>query len=86
MSAIDEKVPVHPSWERIETPESSQMQEVVYNPVKKEMYVNFKSNNSVYSYSPVEPSKFKGLKDSPSRGAYFYKHFKKSDKLKIISL
>jgi len=80
---MDQIVPITPSWPRFTTPESSQMKEVAYNPVKGILYVQFRANDSVYSYTPVTLAKFQKFKDSPSRGAYFSKNFKKSLTLKV---
>lgn len=86
MSTIKKKALLPPDAIVVEVKNSSQIQEVAYVPSIKMMYVNFKSNDSVYSYTPVEQKKFEKMIDSPSIGAYFHGHFKKSNELKVTSI
>lgn len=86
MSTIKKKALLPPDAIIQEVNNSSLVQEVAYVPSIKTMYVNFKTNDSVYSYVPVEESKFQKMIDSPSIGAYFIGHFKKSKELKVTSL
>lgn len=86
MSTIRKKALLPPDAIVVEVKNSSQIQEVAYVPSIETMYVNFKSNDSVYSYVPVDRKKFDALKDSPSIGGYFYKNFKRSHELKVKSI
>lgn len=80
---------VRPHWQSVKTPESSQTKEIAYDPEGNILYVNFRSNNSVYQYFPVTKDEFDNLVDSreSSLGAYLHKHFNKSRKgLTIIKM
>ncbi len=83
---MDHKVPVNPDWPRKKTPESSLIEEVVYNPAAQTLYVHFKTNDSVYSYIPVSAGQWKTMYDAPSSSGYFVKHIKGNKKIKYKSI
>lgn len=53
--------------------QSSNIKSVGYDPVKKEMEVEFHSGE-IYAYHHVEPHTYKGLIEASSVGSYFHKH------------
>lgn len=83
---MDHKIPVNPEWPRKKTPESSMIAEYAYNEKDQTLYVHFKTNDSVYSYTPLTPGKWKSLESAISSGAYFSKHIKNDKSIKSQSL
>ena len=82
---MDHKIPLNPDWPRKKTPESSLIAEVAYN-TKDTLYVHFRTNDSVYSYTPVTPNQWKTMDAAVSAGGHFIKHFKGNKKIKFKSL
>jgi KTSC domain-containing protein len=62
------------SWD---TPHSSNVSSVSYNPETKEMTVSFKSGGS-YTVSGVEATTASDMANDPSPGSYYNRHIRNS--------
>lgn len=58
-----------------ETPQSSNIAKIGYEPAQEEMHVHF-SNGSVYAYRGVKPTQFGDFKRAESAGSHFNATFR----------
>ena len=78
--------PPKPSWPRKKTPESSMIAEFMYAPEEQKLFVHFGTNDSVYTYVPVDQKKWDALDKAASAGAYFSKHIRGNKSIKAKPL
>lgn len=70
-----------PNLEEVEVKGSSQIKTLLYDALKKELFIEF-SNDTIYMYDPIDQQKFDKFKASPSKGKYFHEKIKSNKKIK----